>query len=120
MTEPRADEAGDCPTCGTQVRENRFWSPLAGPTSPRVYYPQSIMNENPEIAHRFTRCPDSFHDAAPPAATAPSAPRDEAAALLREVATLLNGGDTRPERDICQRIDAYLRRAGPEGGERSA
>jgi hypothetical protein len=36
-------------------------------------------------------------------------PRDEAAALLREVATLLNGGDTRPERDLCARIDAYLR-----------
>jgi hypothetical protein len=47
-------------------------------------------------------------------------PRDEAAALLREAATLLNGGDTQRERDICQRIDAYLRRAGPEGGERSA
>lgn len=67
---PPSDPA--CPTCGTQVRANDYWSYLAGPSSPRVYYPKSIMDDNPEIAGTFTRCADPFH-AAPsdPAAVPP-------------------------------------------------
>jgi hypothetical protein len=79
-----------------------------------------------------------------PGNSIPHAPRDEAAALLREAAVELDDladslehdaipqvGDYFTEkyglkqqvadaRAMRQRIDAYLRRAGPEGGERSA
>ena len=66
---PPSDPA--CPTCGTQVRANDYWSYLAGPSSPRVYYPKSIMDDNPEIAGTFTRCADPFHAAPSDPTTAP-------------------------------------------------
>ena len=56
---PPSDPA--CPTCGTRVRANCYWDYLSGPFSPRVYYPKSIMDDNPEIAGSFTRCADPFH-----------------------------------------------------------
>lgn len=58
---PDPTPASSCPSCGTSVRENVYWSCLAGVLSPRIYYPESIMRENPEIAHRFAKCGDRFH-----------------------------------------------------------
>lgn len=83
-----APSPGACPTCGTQVPANEYWGFLAGQYSPRVYFPQSIMDDNPEIVHRFTKCPDPFHHPAQSSSGVPREVEEAIQAALDNVAVI--------------------------------
>lgn len=97
-----APSPGACPQCETQVPENEYWDYLAGPFSPRIYYPKSIMDDNPEIAHRFTKCPAAFH-----------APAPSSAGVTREV---IPSSVAHIFRDALDEIDSYTEYTLHEGG----